>query len=314
MIRELRWYRGIRFGVVGGFVLTLVIFWTFLMRQLHALAPMTSECGCSVSPAHWPIGVVIGTGFLATAVMVLSVRFITAIVIRIKRHRQLIRDLSKRSRRLWHHGLTGEILVLEDAAQQAMTIGFFRPSIVVTSSLIRRLTGSELLTVLRHEQAHARSRDPLWSILLEAVGATFGWIGGLRVLINTAFSLREIIADAVATENYTRVVGLSGALYKLATSSAPRALPAFSPNSDRVQKLLDRSWHPPMRWWSWRRSAAIAVLIVAFFSVGQLANATAAATPTMPAEACWLRQVMCRGAASEIILMTPDGTMSRYGW
>lgn len=313
-MRERRWYWAIRFSLLASSFLILATLWSIVYRQYSLMAPPISDCGCSIAPIHWPVSVIIGTSVAVIVATVLTIRLLFALSVRIIRHERLARHAQAQGRRIFHHRLGQSIWILEDHHQQALTLGLITPKIIVTSGLVRRLSGTELLTVLRHEAAHVRSRDPLWSLLLEAVGATFGWIGGLRSIVNTAFSLREIVADAAATENYVRVRGLSGALYKLATGARPQVVPAFSPNADRVTKVLDPTWRVPVQWWSWQRFAFVIGISSALFILSHVPTATAAARPTVPAEACWIRQVMCRGAATEILLMSPDGSMSRYGW
>lgn len=313
-MRERRWYWGIRFSLLVSPILVLGTVWTIVYRQYTLMAAPISDCGCSIAPIHWPLGVIIGTSVAVVFAAVLTIRLIFALSVRIIRHERLARHAQAQGRRIFHHRLGQPIWILEDHHQQALTLGLVTPKIIVTSGLVRRLSGTELLTVLRHEAAHVRSHDPLWSLLLESVGATFGWIGGLRSIVNTAFSLREIVADAAATENYARLRGLSGALYKLATAARPQVVPAFSPNTDRVMKVLDPAWRVPVQWWSWQRLAVVIGISSALFILGRLPVATAAARPTVPAEACWMRQVMCRGVGTEILLMSSDGVMSRYGW
>ncbi len=313
-MRERRWYWGIQFSLLASSFLLLVTLWTIVYRQYTLMAAPISDCGCSIAPMQWPPSVIIGTSIAGAFAALLTIRLIYAVAVRGIRHERLARRARSQGRQIFHHRLGQSIWILDEPRQQAVTLGLFAPKIIVTSGLIRRLSGTELFTVLLHEAAHARSRDPLWSLLLESVGSTFGWIGGLRSIVNTAFSLREIIADSAATENYSHLGGLSGALYKLATASEPHVVPAFSPNTDRVSKVLDPAWRVPVQWWSWQRLVFVVAISAAVFLLGRLPTATAAARPTVPAEACWMRQVMCRGAGTDILLMSPDGSMSRYGW
>lgn len=315
MSRERRWYWTIQLGVLGGFVGALAVLWSVAIRQVQLLAPGSSDCGCVVAPASWPPVVMIGTGLVVVAVMALSVRFFIAIGRRAWRHNRLMARVLRSHRLVWHHRAQLAYRVIDEPTEQAMTLGLVRPKILVTTGLIRRLRGSELLSVLRHEQAHARGYDPLWSMLLEAVGETVGWIGGVRPIINSAFSLREVLADTVATKNYTRVDGLSGAIAKLARPIPPHVVPAFSPNNDRVNKLLNHRWQLPLPRLRWPTLALGLLVAGGIFAASHLPAATVAAQPTLPAEACWLRQTMCAGApTSRLIFMSPTGVMSRYDW
>ncbi|GEM_PF-4679460 len=314
MSREARHYRAIRAVVVGGFAASLLLLWTMATRQYLTLFHRATDCGCAITPLQWSTGMAVGSSVLGLATLYLTIRFLVEIGLRVRRHRTLTIGWLARGRVVWNHAVQMPVTVVTDQDAQAMTVGLWRPRIVVTTGLIHRLSSSEISSVLRHEQAHALARDPLWSVLLESTGATLSWIGGLRQIVNTAFSLREIVADAIATANYTQASGLSGAMYKLATTAKPAMVPAFSPNTDRVTKLLNTAWELPVRWWSWRTVVAGLVVAIGLWFASGLPQATAAAQPMLPNEACWLRQVMCAQPPTEIILMTPDSAMSKYGW
>lgn len=313
MSRDLRQYWGIRLAIIGGFFVSLGLAWTMTIRQYLALFDRTTDCGCAIGPLQWSTGMIIGTTLLAVATGYLTIRFMIEVIIRVRRHQALRRNVTADSRAVWHQRVGAMVLITDDSSAQAMTLGLLQPQMVVTTGLIDRLSGSELTSVLRHEQAHARARDPLWSLLLESIGATLSWLGDLRQAVNIAFSLREMIADAVATDNYTAPRQLSGAMYKIATDAQPTSVPAFSPNADRVTKLLNTAWELPVRWWSWRTITMTMMLAVGFWLANGLPRATAAAQPTLPSAACWLRQIMCAQPIEHILLMTPDASMSLYG-
>jgi hypothetical protein len=314
MSREARHYWGIRVVVVGGLLASLVTLWTIAIRQSLIVFNRTTDCGCAIAPLHWSTWMIIGTTLVGLATMYLTIRFGFEIGARIRRHRRVLQAALANGRVVWNHDVQTAIVVVPDSTAQAMTIGLVQPKVIVTDRLLRDLNRSEVASVLRHEQAHARSRDPLWSLLLESVGATLSWAVGLRTVVNTAFSLREIIADAVATANYTQARGLSGALYKLATATNPELVPAFSPNGDRITKLLNTKWELPVRWWSWRMIIAGVVVTAGLWFANGLPQATAAAQPLMATEACWLQEMICAGSPTHIILMSPEALMSKYGW
>lgn len=315
MTREGRQYWLIRAAVIGGFILIATASWTIATRQYLALYDRTTGCGCAAAPLQWTAGTAIGSIAVALVTLYLTARIAIEVSIRVRRHRRFMRRLQERGRFVWNHVLQKPVLIVTDSEAQAMTIGLLQPRIMVTTGLVRQLNFTEVGSVLRHEQAHARAFDPLWSLLLESIGATLGWIGGLRHIINSAFSLREIIADAAATANYTQAHGLSGAMYKLATASQPSLVPAFSPNADRVTKLLDASWVVPVRGWSWRTALLGLSILAGLWIVNGLPAATAAAQPmTEPTAACWLQEIMCAQPPTRVILMSPDALMSKYGW
>jgi Zn-dependent protease with chaperone function len=64
--------------------------------------------------------------------------------------------------------LSGPAAVVDDEAPLVVTIGIFRPLIVVSSGTVRLLAPAQLRAVLHHEAAHVARRDNLYEMLATA--------------------------------------------------------------------------------------------------------------------------------------------------
>jgi Zn-dependent protease with chaperone function len=157
-------------------------------------------------------------------------------------------------------------------------VGVARPTLVATRAVLRALKPAELDAALRHERAHAVSRDN-WKRLLMALApdlVPFG--GGLHGLERSWARYAEISADDRAVAGSARrSVALAAALVRVARlgGSAPTSLAAslMGDASDleaRVERLLrdpsparNRSERRP---WFWAiASVALAAAICAAY-------------------------------------------------
>src|SRR3989304_5301491 len=62
-------------------------------------------------------------------------------------------------------GVADRVHVVSDPEPYALTAGFWRPAIFLSTGMTALLEGDELEAVLRHELAHVRRRDPLKALL-----------------------------------------------------------------------------------------------------------------------------------------------------
>ncbi len=113
-------------------------------------------------------------------------------------------------------GLAGRLAVATDETPWALTRGFLRPAVVVSSGLLAAMEASELKAVLAHESHHMLRRDPLRLWVARAACAAFLWLPPARRILQ-AFSLAsELASDAFAMERAGKRP-LASALHKLAS-------------------------------------------------------------------------------------------------
>ncbi|MBI2984887.1 MAG: M56 family metallopeptidase [Candidatus Kerfeldbacteria bacterium] len=311
-----RRYQAIRWTVASfglGLVVTaLFLAWRQWLSVAPYLQPQLVNCGCGT----------VAMGLTSSSVIVSFLALVAATTVAGRwawffgRHlfgqQRWQRRLAATGRQV-HHQPTGlTITVTPDRQPKAMTIGLWRPMIVITAGLVRRLTKSELTAVIRHEQAHCRARDPLWSAALDSLGTAWFWLPWLRTWVGAAFRLRELAADAVVTAGNQQHRALGGAFLKLAiVETGP--LPTFSPNHDRIERLLDRRWQPKLFLWRW--PAVLSALAVIGFVVlfARWSAATAQSFPSAPRSLCQETIRMCHGLIRSAD--TPSMVcLEREGW
>jgi beta-lactamase regulating signal transducer with metallopeptidase domain len=193
----------------------------------------------------------------------------------------------------------------------AMTIGLFRPTIVLSRATEEVLTSAELSAVVAHEQHHARRYDPLLTMMVSVVAQVYGFLPAVRKLVERWTMLREVTADQAATKGYTDRRGLAGALLKMSVSGV-EAVPAFSPNLIRIDTLLHpEAALPSMAWKFWVAGIVLAMVLMI---IGLQAGTAWATEPTQQIiRQCHEIHQMCqRLEAQSLLLYTPRG-YSIYG-
>jgi beta-lactamase regulating signal transducer with metallopeptidase domain len=92
-------------------------------------------------------------------------------------------------------------LYLSPAINSPMTIGIFRPRIVLPQSLYQTLSPAEFESILIHETAHVHHHDHLSGILQRLVAALYWW-NPLAYALSSDFSVvREHVSDNYAIHN-----------------------------------------------------------------------------------------------------------------
>lgn len=165
--------------------------------------------------------------------------------------------------------------VIEDADPYAFTFGLFRPSVIVSSGLLGRMSLGEVKAVLRHEQRHLLRRDPLRASMAEFLRTTFFWLPVLGDIADHCALGREIAADRAASANDSRRI-LASALLKITPSPRYAAFSgavSFGQFSHRVDALAYPSDRTPLRITTWRLAATVGIL-AALFAGGNAGAAT----------------------------------------
>lgn len=274
--------------------------WSFLTLAIGTFASLTfliirfapwasyafgrsADCGCAILAYQVPSSVMWTGGILLSIGLWLVTRWSLGFIRHARQWARTLAMAKRDGRFVIHHRSGAWYWIVPGNIPQAYTVGGLRPQIVVSQSLINRLSGSEFQAVLQHETAHVRQFDPLWSAVIDATGYMFAWPTWLRQWAGAAYSWRELVADAVATSNYKSTDALSGAVLKLSDTKTYLSGVHFSPNADRIEKILDPNWTPGHRIW-FRQSffglaLGLGVLLAAVVGLRH-AQASLPSTPT----------------------------------
>lgn len=147
--------------------------------------------------------------FLLLSIVAIAVplRGIRSAQRQIQATRRLIRALPVIERREDRPAL----VVVRDARPLAFCSGYLRPRVYVSTGALELLGAAELSALLAHERHHARRRDPLKMLLVEALKDAVFFVPVLRRSQERFGALSELAAD----EHAIRTAGarpLAGAL------------------------------------------------------------------------------------------------------
>ncbi|MEO0825058.1 MAG: M56 family metallopeptidase [Cyanobacteria bacterium J06642_9] len=131
----------------------------------------------------------------------------------------------------WRSGLAlYQIHTLPEASVQGMAarllttdlpysaqVGFWQPHLVVSQGLLQQLDPDHLASVVIHEQAHAYYHDTFWCFWLGWLKRLTFWLPHSQTLWEEITFLRELRADAWATQRINRFI-LAESLVQVAKS------------------------------------------------------------------------------------------------
>lgn len=138
-----------------------------------------------------------------------------------------------------------DISIIESIEPVAFTIGFFRPTIVLSTALITMLDHAELEAVVFHETAHQKYFDPLKLLVLQIISEAMWYIPLTKWSYQNYKIMIELVADEYAINRMGSELGLGSALLKLiktrlSGSTAPSLVPFADGTVDyRIKQLID---------------------------------------------------------------------------
>lgn len=146
-----------------------------------------------------------------------------------------------------------DYMVVESAEPLALTMGFFKPRIVLSVGLLQLLDQDELAAVIHHEQYHQKHRDPIKSLLLYLVASVMWYLPILQWFHQNYNIIREVLADQYSITRSGTSAHLGSALIKLLKRGNPTPL-AFSHVSFadtsinyRIRQLLEPQREFPLQ-------------------------------------------------------------------
>ncbi|KXG10008.1 M56 family metallopeptidase [Anoxybacillus rupiensis] len=141
--------------------------------------------------------------------------------------------------------LGNRILVIKNEEFIALTIGFIKPKIVLSTFVIEHFSEAELRAILFHEQFHAMQRDPLKLMLIKTVSEQLGYIPLIKHLAQYYRISRELLADQHAMRKMKNSTPLGNVLLKVAEMGEHELLNegaahfAKSPLNYRIMQMLE---------------------------------------------------------------------------
>ncbi|CCQ93962.1 Peptidase M56 BlaR1 [[Clostridium] ultunense Esp] len=89
-------------------------------------------------------------------------------------------------------------VVVEDDGFIALTMGLFKPRIIVSTGLFRLFSKREAEAILLHEMYHCRHYDPLKAFLFAVISDGFGYIPIIKAAALHYKTWKELLADRYA--------------------------------------------------------------------------------------------------------------------
>lgn len=163
-------------------------FWIVCLVALHQL----------LAPVHWIFHLLLISGVAyAVSDRVRASMRVRRTLRMLETHRPTSHDP------VWHAAVLADVpatslRVAVGLPNPAFTTGWLRPRIFIDARLQHHLTREQLSTVIAHEFAHVRRRDPARLTLLRALGCTLFWLPALRRLAEDVADDAEIAADDYA--------------------------------------------------------------------------------------------------------------------
>ena len=150
-------------------------------------------------------------------------------------------------------GLQDKALEVDTSRPVIFCYGFIRPKICISRGLIKKLNQQELLAVLKHEQQHLLSYEPLKIFLTKIITKVLFFIPTLGLLTQKYRTLSELSADEKATQGFKNKVPLIQALEKVMRLKEQMvikdnlAISFFAVIDERVNKLANDKYMPSLK-------------------------------------------------------------------
>ncbi|MGI8383932.1 M56 family metallopeptidase [Robertmurraya sp. P23] len=176
------------------------------------------------------------------------------------------------------YGHNENLIVVKSDSVLAFTMGYIKPTIVLSTGLIQMLENDELRAVIEHETFHKNNHDPLKVFMLELIAQSLWFIPLTQWCQQNYSIISEILADEYAVRKMGSEMELSSALIKLikyhvSLKDTP-SLVHFSGGSInfRLQQLVEPNEAIPIKLTT--RNIFISVHVLLFF-IGMVLLTTA---------------------------------------
>ncbi|OPH53314.1 hypothetical protein BC351_05400 [Paenibacillus ferrarius] len=151
----------------------------------------------------------------------------------------------------------------------AMTVGLWKPRILLSTGLLDMLEPNELKAVIEHEKCHVRYRDPLAGLLLSTLSKAMWYIPIFAWLAEKYPIMIELRADKYAISQMKQSLDLGSALLKLLRQAPTPQIISLSHASFaetsmnvRIQHILDPQMKLSLHWPLIRMASSLLIVIV----------------------------------------------------
>jgi len=137
-------------------------------------------------------------------------------------------------------------LIIDDSLKTAFTSGFFKPTIYISTGLLKSLDRDELRAVFFHELEHKKNFDPLRFLVFGFIRDAFFYLPAIRLVAARARLRKEHEADDAAAMHPGGPLSLASAMVKVAREGRLHA--ALAENNEqvtgRIRRLLEDARAP----------------------------------------------------------------------
>ncbi len=168
--------------------------------------------------------------------------------------------------------LEGRVIIVHERSLVAYTMGFLRPRVVISDSLLETLDADEIQAVLSHEEGHLAGLDNLLILVAQTLAHAFALVPGVRFSHARLRRALELAADSYARRATGDPLAVASSLQKFAwrparvTGSVSLGTASFADDGhvvERIHGLLgEESTHAWRRWF-----AGAALLLTLVFGV-----------------------------------------------
>ncbi|MFT6269470.1 MAG: beta-lactamase regulating signal transducer with metallopeptidase domain [Alphaproteobacteria bacterium] len=109
------------------------------------------------------------------------------------RTKQLLGDIGTRSEEFSHY--IGKPVHICQRVSSPMVVGYWRPVILMPTSILEQLDKAQIQAILQHENAHIQRKDNWFALFQECIAIVFWWSPVMRLLNNYIHVEREIACD-----------------------------------------------------------------------------------------------------------------------
>ncbi len=127
-----------------------------------------------------------------------------------KKHDKLTKQVNHQYRE-WK----SDILVVEDDAFVALTMGALRPQIIISSGLLNMFPAKEAEAILLHEHYHYIHKDPLKAFLFAVITDGLGYIPIIKAAAGYYKTWKELLADRFVVKQMRSEFYLGNVLLRL---------------------------------------------------------------------------------------------------